>query len=48
MNITKRMYIRIISFAAAVVIAGACFIIIVHNEMTDLKKHISYGYSMNL
>lgn len=48
MNITKRMYIRIISFAAAVVIAGACFIIIAHNEITDLKKHISYGYSMNL
>ena len=44
----KRTYIRIVSFAAAGVIAAACFVGTIYKEIAGLKRQIGYTYSMNL
>lgn len=48
MRLTKRALIRLISFAAATVVAVMGLTVVTHNVIDDYKTQIGYTYSMHL
>ncbi len=48
MKLTKKAFIRIVSFAVATVTAVAALAIVTHNRINDYQTQIGYTYSMHL
>ena len=48
MKLTKKAFIRIVSFAVATVTAVAALAIVTHNRINNYQTQIGYTYSMHL
>lgn len=48
MKLTRRTWIRAISYIIAAIVAGSCFMIVMMGEIRGLKTRAEYNYSMHL